>query len=219
MPPLVATITALNAAVFLLLTFFGGSDNAENLVRFGALFGPFVEEGQYWRFFTAAFLHIGILHIVFNSYCLWKLGSLLEALYGTVQFSFIYVVSALCGSALSFLSSAIVSSPRISAGASGAIFGVAGAMLVAGFRYEAQIPETLQQAFGKGALPFIAYNLFYGFTHPGIDNWAHLGGAVGGTLCALALRPQKDRPRDIRLAVTLFFGVVLAAFGLQLAVA
>lgn len=207
---LVITILVVNLIVFLLLTLSGGSTDPQNLIRFGALFQPLVKEGQYWRLLTAAFLHIGIVHLLLNSYSLWVLGSLLERLYGTAQFACLYLVSALTGSLLS-----VSLTEGVAAGASGAIFGVAGAMAVGGLRYQAQIPASLKDTFGKGALPFIGYNLFYGFTNPGIDNFAHLGGAAGGALCALLMRPRQDRPSTVRIIAAGFVALVLLLVGIQ----
>ena len=206
-PILVVAIIVLNLILFLLLTVAGGSTNTRLLVTFGALYRPLVDEGEYWRLLTAAFLHIGILHLLFNNYCLWALGSLLERLYGTGRFALIYLVSAISGSFLSLLFT-----EAVSAGASGAIFGVAGAMLVAGLRYESQIPGSLQETFGKGALPFIAYNVFYGFTNSGIDNFAHIGGLVGGACCALLLQRRQERPWTRRLAIAGFLVIFIASF-------
>lgn len=183
-PALVVTIIALNTVAFAVETLAGGSTNTGTLVMGGALYGPLVREGQVWRLLTAAFLHIGILHLLVNMWSLWALGRYLEPLYGTFRFGLIYVFSASTASALSAGVHTI-----ISAGASGAIFGVVGAMVVVGYRYRQLIPVRLNKAFGQGALPFILYNLVYGFGKPGIDNWAHVGGLAGGALLAVLLRP------------------------------
>ena len=214
-PLLVVTILALNVSIFLAQTFTGGSTHNLNLIRFGAQHGASIEEGEYWRFVTAAFLHIGFLHLFFNSLCLWFLGKMLEHLIGAPQFGFVYLVSGVSGSLFSFFANEFISPRTLSAGASGAIFGVAGAMLVAGLRHKDEIPENLASAFGTGALPFIVFNLYYGFTRPGIDNFAHLGGGIAGAICGWVVYPKTERPREARLAALGFVTLVLICFGLQ----
>ena len=214
-PLMVVTILSLNVLIFLLQTFTGSSTNTLALIRFGAQHGASIEEGEYWRFVTTAFLHIGFLHLLFNSLGLWILGKMLEHLIGAPQFGFVYLVSGVSGSLFSFFANEFISPRTLSAGASGAIFGVAGAMLVAGLRYKDEIPENLASAFGTGALPFIVFNLYYGFTRPGIDNFAHLGGGIAGAICGWVVYPKTERPREARLAAAGFVTLVLICFGLQ----
>lgn len=214
-PIVVVTMLVLNLLIFILETITGGSTNTLNLIRFGAQYGPSVEAGEYWRFVTAAFLHIGLIHLLINSFCLWELGRPLERLYGTAQFGFTYLVSGAAGSLFSFLAHEFIAPRTVSAGASGAIFGVAGAMAIAGWRFEHLVPENFKKVFGIGVVPLIALNLYYGFTHPRIDNFAHLGGVMAGVVCGLALKPQEERPRDARLAAAGFLVLVLIAFAVQ----
>ncbi len=212
---MVVTILCLNVLIFLLQSLTGGSTNTFNLVLFGAQHGPSIEIGEYWRFVTAAFLHIGILHLFVNSFCLWQLGTLLERLYGGTHFAFLYLISGVGGTFTSFFLNEFVSPQTVSAGASGAIFGVAAAMLVAGLRYADQIPENLQKAFGSGMLPFIAFNLYYGFSRGGIDNYAHIGGALAGVVCGWVFHPHHEERGDTLRAAGLLIGSVLLCFGLQ----
>ena len=214
-PVLVVAILALNVLVFLLESLTGGSTNTLNLIRFGAQYGPSVEAGEYWRFITAAFLHIGFLHILVNGFCLWELGRPLERLYGAAQFGFTYLVSGAAGSLFSFFAHEFIAPRTVSAGASGAIFGVAGALAVAGRRFEHLVPENFGKIFGVGVAPFIALNLYYGFTHPSIDNLAHLGGLMAGVFCGLVLKPQAQTRREAWIAVSGFLILVLIAFGIQ----
>ncbi len=214
-PVLVSALVLLNVSIFILEILTGGSSNTSNLIRFGAEYGPLIEEREYWRFVTSAFLHVGFLHILFNMLCLWLLGRPLERLYGTAQFGFTYLVSGAAGSLLSFLGHEFIAPRAVAAGASGAIFGVAGAMFVAGLRFEYLIPENLQKVFGVGALPFIVYNLYYGFAARGVDNYAHLGGVTAGALCGLFLKPQHETRRESWLATAAFVLLVLIAFAIQ----
>jgi len=214
-PLVVSTILGMNALIFVLQSATGGSTNTFNLVRFGAQHGASIENGEYWRFITAAFLHIGILHFLVNAICLWQLGRLLERLYGATHFAFLYLASGVGGTLTSFFLNEFVSPQTVSAGASGAIFGVAGAMLVAGLRYSDQIPESIERAFGTGILPFIAFNLYYGLTRGGIDNYAHVGGVLTGAVVGLVLHPYRENRRDTRIAAAGFAALVLLCFGFQ----
>jgi membrane associated rhomboid family serine protease/thioredoxin-like negative regulator of GroEL len=214
-PSVVTAIILLNVAIFILETVTGGSTNTLNLVRFGAQATGAIENGEYWRFLTAAFLHIGVVHLVINSICLWRLGTLLEDLYGSTHFAFLYLVCGVAGTLTSFFLNEFVSPQIISAGASGAIFGVASAMLIAGLRYSDQIPESLQSAFGTGILPFLVFNLYYGLAKGGVDNYAHIGGALAGAVVGAILHPHVESRRNSDIAAASLAGLVLVCFGLQ----
>jgi rhomboid protease GluP len=179
----VLLILGLNIAVFAALSLTGGSTSISNLIRFGAKDNSLIAEGQYWRLLTSMFLHIGVAHILFNSLALWMFGRDLERIYGTGRFIAMYIVTGIVGSLASYRFS-----PSISAGASGAIFGLIGVSLVFGFKYRSAIPAQLRSRFGTGVIPVIAYNVLYGL-RPGshIDNFAHLGGLAAGIILALVI--------------------------------
>ncbi|MCI0623584.1 MAG: rhomboid family intramembrane serine protease [Acidobacteria bacterium] len=179
-------IIAINLLLFALLEWNGGSRNSNVLIEFGARFTPLIREGQYWRLLTNIFLHAGYLHILFNMYGLFNLGAVLERLYGSTRFLFLYLCSGIAGSAVSWLAT-----ESLSVGASGAVFGVAGVMVVYGFKHKHTIPREMASAFGKGALPFIALNLYLGFSHPQIDNYAHIGGLLAGMLLSALMNPAE----------------------------
>ncbi len=140
-------------------------------------------QGEYWRLFTAAFLHGSFLHILFNMYVLWVLGPTLESLLGHVRFLSLYVIAALGGSVASFF---FTNPSTVSVGASGAIFGLMGALVVAGRRLRYDI---------KQVLILIGINVVIGFVVPGIDWRAHLGGLLTGAAVAavLAFAPKANR--------------------------
>lgn len=174
-----------NLVIFALMERAGGSQDPIVLDRFGALFGPLIAEGQYWRLFTAIFLHIGFVHIAFNSLGLFVFGTALERTCGPLRMVVVYIGSGLAGSTLSYLASPAVRS----AGASGAIFGVLGALAV--------YLVVNRQEFGKlgqreitTVLFLAAMNLLNGLTSPGVDNWAHVGGLIGGAALGLAIMPR-----------------------------
>ncbi len=152
-----------------------------NVISWGANYGPLTIAGhQWWRLLTSMFLHIGILHLTFNMYVLWKAGPFVERLLGNTGFVVVYLASGLAGGIAS-----LVWNPYLaSAGASGAIFGLYGAML--GFVYRADIPVELLEPLIKSALIFLGYNLIFGLINTGTDLAAHIGGLVGGLLCGVA---------------------------------
>ncbi len=174
------------AVVFVLETVSGGSTNTQVLVRMGAKVTPLIAEGEYWRLFTSMFLHIGVMHLFFNGYALFILGTELERLLGWQRFLAIYLLSGLYGSLASY-----AFSDSLSAGASGAVFGLIGA-LAAFFALHRQQLGTWGQRRLMNILFLIAINLFLGFTQPWIDNWAHMGGLVAGLALGWALAPRYE---------------------------
>jgi len=159
--------------------FGNGSTDNLTLINFGASYGPLIRAGQYYRLFTNAFLHIGIIHLVFNMYALYVVGKEAESLFGHLRYTIIYFVSALTGSLLSLA----FNSDVISAGASGAIFGVLGSLVYFTYNYRSYLGYVLKEKI----LPIIVINLIYGFLVSGIDNFCHIGGLVGGIICAKAV--------------------------------
>ncbi len=155
------------------------------LLDFGAMFGPLIAEGQYWRLFTAMFLHVGLTHLIFNGIGLIIFGRLLERLYGHYRFAIIYVLAGLGGSVVSYL----FNTNAIGAGASGAIFGVLGALVGYFFARRDVLGEMGRQNL-TGILILAAINLAFGFVIPGIDNFAHLGGLFSGVMLGLAFAPR-----------------------------
>jgi membrane associated rhomboid family serine protease len=138
------------------------------------LFGPFVDHGDWWRLFTSMFLHWSLLHIAFNMIALYSIGSVVEQYLGTARFLPLYLVSGLSGSAGALLQAP--TSPI--AGASGAVFGILGAMLV--------LEWNVTGRFAGQALTWIVINLAISFTVPGISWGGHVGGLIGGILITLA---------------------------------
>lgn len=172
-------IILINIIAFFAMYIFGnGSLDSQTLINFGANFGPLVKSGQIYRLLTCAFLHIGILHLVFNMYALFIIGSQIENFLGKFKFLFIYIISAIGASLMS-----IIFSNNISAGASGAIFGLMGALLYFGYYYRIYLSSVLKQQI----IPIIILNLFIGFVISGIDNAAHIGGLITGVLASMAL--------------------------------
>ena len=179
----------VNILIFGLMALAGGSD-PQTLIAFGVKDNALIAAGQWWRFITPVFIHIGLLHLAFNSYALWIVGPQVEKLYGPARFVILYVLTGIAG----VYGSYIFHPEARSAGASGAIFGLFGVLLVFGIRYRHSIPPEFKRAVGTGVLPIIVINLFIGFTIPGIDNSAHIGGLLVGA--ALAAIVPFQRPGD-----------------------
>jgi len=184
---LVRTILLVNVLVWLVLELTGGSMSAEQLIRAGAKSDGLIRAGQTWRLVTPIFLHYGAWHLVLNGVGLLIFGELLERIYGSVQFATIYFVAGVVSVVTSFLFGR-----ELMVGASGAIFGLAGALVVYGYRYRARIPRRYGAMFGGGLLPLIGINIAFGVLVPRIDNSAHLGGLAAGAVVALFLRPLAD---------------------------
>lgn len=186
-PLLTYTFLGINLVVFLLMVFAGLSlfpndlsslTDQHVLIEFGAKVNSLIQAGEVWRLLTNIFIHIGILHLIFNLYALWALGPLAEEIFGHPKFLMIYIFSGLGGSVASFLFS-----PALSAGASGAIFGLLGALLY----YCIKRPNLWKSGLGMNLVIVILVNFGFGLSQPGIDNYAHLGGLLIGTLTSIFL--------------------------------
>lgn len=148
-------------------------------LKMGANFAPLIRQGEVWRVITYMFLHASLLHLIVNMYSLYALGASVENFLGRWKFIIVYLVSGICGGLLS----AATGSNTISVGASGAIFGLAGALLYFGYHYRTYLGEAIK----KQIIPIILINLLIGYLIAGIDNFGHIGGLIGGILCTMAL--------------------------------
>jgi rhomboid protease GluP len=172
--------------VFIVMTLAGGSTNNRILITFGANVGILIMQGETWRLFTSMFIHIGLMHLLFNAYALFIFGIEMERLYGPDRYITIYILSGLFGSLASFAWRGPMTS---SAGASGAIFGVIG-MNLAFFLLHRKTFGSFGQQRVVNTIIIIAINLVFGFTVPGIDNFAHMGGLAAGFLMGYGLAPR-----------------------------
>jgi hypothetical protein len=167
--------------------------------------------GQWWRLVTSMFLHFGVMHLAFNMLALWVFGVLAERLFGNVRFLAIYLIAGIAGSVTSFLWHPVVNG----AGASGAIFGVLGALLAFFLRGEEGVPKSVLRAQRNSAALYIAYSLLNG-ARMGIDNAAHLGGLLAGMLLGYLLsRPlSQSRAEQSWTAQWLRTGTIVGAAAL-----
>jgi len=196
-------IFGANIAVYLAMALASGSPTTfpERIaLHFGANYGPFTLSGQWWRLFTYMFLHSGPMHIFFNMWCLWDLGRLCESLYGRWTYAAIYLITGVAGG----LASVGWNPGVLSVGASGAVFGLAGALLASFYLGEFSLPRYAISGTLRSLAFFIGFNVLFGAGFNffaggsgGVDNACHFGGLVSGlALGALIARvaPQSDAP-------------------------
>jgi membrane associated rhomboid family serine protease len=203
--PITRALIAINVAVYLLTAAQGGGFNAPGGRVFDKtiLYGPFVAHGDWWRLVTAMFLHASILHIAFNMYALWVIGTPVEQYLGRVRYIGLYFVSGLAGSA-----GALLQAPHTpTLGASGAIFGILGAMLI----IEWQVTGRL----AGNAMTWIIINLVISFAIPNISWGGHVGGLIGGILITFAYAGWRERGRAAygHLGLGGILGLVVVAAG------
>ena len=201
--PVVTTILiALNIIMFLL-----------SVIDYSFVINTFanyylnVKNGEVYRLITAAFVHANILHIFFNMYALYALGPQIEKFYGRKRYLLIYLGSALLGSLLS-----VVLTNNVSVGASGAIFGLFGAMLYFGYKYRA----TLDGFLRSGIIPVIVINLLLGFMIPGIDVYGHIGGLLGGLVLSYAFGVVNKENKKDKINGLIIYVILVAVLFMML---
>lgn len=205
-PILSYILIGINVAVYGVLMVLAGFDTGvygDLLLLYGAKINGNILNGEYWRLVSAIFLHGSIVHLLINCFSLNAIGTISENVYGKKRFIVIYFIAGILGNLASLCFSAY---PGV--GASGAIFGLLGAMLYLGVKD----PEFMRTGFGKDILGVAVLNLAYGFTASGIDNFAHMGGLVGGFLATGILVPAVERFRvNTRLISALLLVLITAA--------
>ena len=210
-----------NIAVFLAMVWASGSAfdfPGLIMVRLGANYGPLTLSGDWWRLVTYMFLHGGIFHIAFNMWCLWSLGALCESLYGRWTFAAIYLITGIAAGVAS-----VCWNPEVlSVGASGAIFGLAGALIASFYLGAFSLPSIAIRGTLRSLAFFVGFNVLFGAgfnstfggMFPGIDNAAHAGGLVSGLILgALIARAAPEGDQPVRRAGVVFFAAVLVFGG------
>lgn len=189
--PCTVLLVAANVIVFLVLSFQGMTENAGFMLQHGAMYVPYIiGKGEYYRLFTSMFLHFGYDHLFNNMIALAAMGWNLELDIGKIKFLIVYFVSGLAGNILSAWWDIQTGSMVVSAGASGAIFGIIGALLYVAIRNRGRIGEIS----GRGLVAMVVLTLYYGFTSGGVDNMAHIGGLAAGFLSGVLLyRKRNDK--------------------------
>ncbi|HKW25037.1 MAG TPA: rhomboid family intramembrane serine protease, partial [Terriglobales bacterium] len=190
----------INLAIFLAMALSAGyflRFSGDQVLRWGANYGPLTMNGQLWRLVTAMFVHIGLAHLLINMWCLYELGALTEHIYGRGSMLVLYGLTGIAGGVASLARNPTI----VSAGASGAVFGLAGVLITSLAFGKLAAPRRELMVALASLLAFAAYNLTYGFLKGGIDNGAHVGGLVSGLLLGIAVSheaPQKMR-RDVAI--------------------
>jgi len=205
-------LVALNVLVFGILAVQGIALDppTQALIDRGANYAPLTLGGQPWRLVTALFLHGGFLHILFNMWCLWDLGGLCESLYGHVTFALVYLISGIGSS----LASAWWHPAIPSVGASGAVFGIAGALIASFYLGEFTMPRFAISGHLRSLLIFIAYNAVLGQFFGRTDNAAHIGGLVTGLVFgALIARLAPENGGLRRAGVIVLVALIVAGCG------
>jgi rhomboid protease GluP len=200
-------LIAANVLLFLFMTARGvaplAPPPADVLVRWGALYGPAVTQGDWWRLATAIFMHAGAPHLLFNMWALFSVGLLTERMFGNSAFLIVYLLAGLGGG----LTGLYWHPMTATVGASGAIFGLYGALFAFLLRQHATIPRHFVTSVGLAAAFFLFYNLFYGLRDSGIDMAGHVGGLLTGGLAGFGLAgPLVVTPLRVRVRRNLLVG-------------
>ena len=175
-PYITFILMGINVLLFLVPVLLG---SYETIINRYCIHGPSIRLGEYYRLITGMFLHGSIMHLFFNVYALYVIGSQIENYFGRIKYLIIYLFSGLMGA----LFSMIFGGSAASIGASGAIFGLMGSLLYFGYHYRVYLGNVLKTQL----IPLIIFNLFLGFILSGVDNFAHIGGLIGGVLITKAV--------------------------------
>lgn len=205
-------LIAINVIVFVLMVLSGVhpfEPTTESIYRWGADFGPASMGPETWRLVSSMFIHIGIIHLALNMYVLWSIGPLVEELFGKIGFLTLYLLTGIGGSLLSILYKPEI----VSAGASGAVFGLFGGLLALLLTQKSAFPPHFVQQHLQRVILFLAFNIFYGLSQSYINNAAHLGGLATGFMLALVMRPDLTGRRP-RWKARQFAGVLVVVLAL-----
>jgi len=189
LPAGTAAAFAVTAVVFILMTMAGGPANLNVLLAFGASCRPYFLAGEYWRAVMPMFLHLSLVHLSLNLYALCLFGPELERLCGCGMFALIYVSAGTAGSLGSMLMTR-----QIGAGASGAVLGICGALLVTRYQAQKGLSEKDRAYLGRPLVLTVLATLIFGWIVPGIDNWAHIFGLIAGSAVRWLLRKSRQYP-------------------------
>lgn len=203
-------IIGINVAVFAVMSLLSGNPNGASgpVYEQGALFGPLVAQGEWWRVFTGAFLHSGVLHLGMNMLLLWFLSQEMEPVLGRLRFALLYVTSLVGGS----LGVLIISPLSPTVGASGAVFGLMGGLIVLQLR-------ARQNPWNSGIGGLVLINLVLTFAIPGISIGGHIGGLLAGAAAGALLQPTRWPQQGAALRSSVVVGLAFTAGAFSLAAA
>lgn len=204
-PMITYWLIAVNVILYVIPILFG---QYNDLINGYSVWGPAIREGEYYRLLTGIFLHGGFVHLLFNCYALFVIGAQVENFLGRFKFLVIYLVAGISGA----LFSMIFGGNYASIGASGAIFGLMGALVYFGYHYRVYLGNVVKSQI----IPLIILNLILGFCMTGIDNFAHVGGLIGGTLMSIALG-VKDKSSWFERINGWIITIIFLAFAIYMA--
>lgn len=209
-PRLVYLLLLVNVLMYIFLEANGGSESIDTLIKYGAKYNPSIlMDAEWWRIVSSMFLHIGLIHLIMNMIAVYYLGTLVERIYGSFRFFIIYMLAGIGGGLASF-----AFTTNVSAGASGALFGLFGALLFFGLIYKRLFFQTI----GMNLLILIGINIVFGFTVPQIDNSAHIGGLIAGFIAASIVHlPKREAAFKQGMAFVLYIILLtgLTLYGIQ----
>ncbi|MFC0299731.1 rhomboid family intramembrane serine protease [Virgibacillus soli] len=204
-PILTYLILAINIIIYFLVELNGGSQSVPNLIRFGAKYNPAIVDGEWWRIVSSMFIHIGFIHLFMNMLAIYYLGTLVERIYGSFRYFAIYFLAGIGGGIASF-----AFTNNVSAGASGALFGLFGALLFFGLHYRQLFFKTM----GQNVIMLIIINIVFGFLVPQIDNSAHVGGLLTGFVAAgIVHLPRKNRNWQTQMLAIVVYAFIISGLG------
>ena len=209
-PIITYLLILINVIVFAITYIYGSGIEPNVLVKFGGLISTSNYSFNLSRIFTSMFLHVSIVHLILNMYSLYVLGSQLESFYGKFKFLIIYLVSGIAGNLLTL---PLLQSNVVSVGASGAIFGLMGSLLYFGYHYRVYLGTVIKSQI----IPLIVLNLLIGFLATSINNFAHIGGLVGGILISMVVGVKyktstSERINGIIMSLIYFGFLIYLAF-------
>lgn len=192
---------------FIMFLITGMGNDTGVLIEYGANLDVLVKNGKYYRLLTSMFLHSGLLHLFFNMYALYIIGPQVESFFGKTKYLIIYLLSGISGSLLSVAFNV----NTVSVGASGAIFGLFGALLYFGYNYRGYLGNVIKSQI----LPVVIINLIFGFISTGVDVAGHIGGLIGGIIVSSVLGSSDEKGIDInRIIICLIYFVFIIYLGL-----
>jgi rhomboid protease GluP len=192
---------------FIMFLITGMGNDTGVLIEYGANLDVLVKNGEYYRLLTSMFLHSGLLHLFFNMYALYIIGPQVESFFGKTKYLIIYLLSGISGSLLSVAFNV----NTVSVGASGAIFGLFGALLYFGYNYRGYLGNVIKSQI----LPVVIINLIFGFISTGVDVAGHIGGLIGGIIVSSVLGSSDEKGIDInRIIICLIYFVFIIYLGL-----
>ncbi|WP_263375802.1 rhomboid family intramembrane serine protease [Granulicella aggregans] len=219
-PKVMVTIAliAINLSIFVAMFILGASSfQPAQILPWGANYGPLTTHGQWWRLLTACFIHLSVIHVLMNMYILFQVGIFTEKLFGNLRFLVLYLLAGVFGNVAGLYLHPNV----VSAGASGAVFGVYGALLAFLLKEPDVIPKANALAIAKSAGVFLLFNIIYGLSKSEVDMTAHIaglaGGFVAGWFLASPLLPAAQHIQPLRALTVAAGGTLLATVCLMAA--